>query len=96
VSPAAGPHGAEPDEPPPSPTEAAEDRSWGVKTRARDGGTVRKFLTPAGSLTRLRVHAALMTKRHAEDAVARLGADNPGYDFWAVPLFPRRKEARGG
>jgi len=46
-----------------------------------------EFLTPRGSLTHLRLHAALATPERCAEFVAELRQDNPGVEFKIVPLF---------
>lgn len=51
-----------------------------------------RFLTPRGKLNMLRVHAARVTKNEAIAWVTQLIADNPGYEFKAVPTTPGKHD----
>jgi hypothetical protein len=60
-----------------------------VKAR-KDGAKSFFFLGSGGSLTRLRVHAVPFTHEGAQNAVAVLAADNPGWEFRTQPISAKR------
>lgn len=57
--------------------------SHAIKVRMPEGKRW-EFLTPAGGLTHLRIHAGTAAQDAAERTVARLREDNPGVEFKVV------------
>jgi hypothetical protein len=60
-----------------------------VKIRA-PGDKVFHFITPSATLTRLRIHAVMMTRARADQYAAQLAASNPGADLRVIPAFPAK------
>jgi hypothetical protein len=61
------------------------ERTHFIKVR-ETGGKTWKFLASGGSETRLRIHALQFSHERAQEAVAQLGADNPGFEFKVVSI----------
>lgn len=53
---------------------------WYVKAR-KEGDKRYWFVGSEGKLNRLRVHAIMFTHERAQDRVAVLAMDNPGFEF---------------
>jgi hypothetical protein len=70
-------------------TEPTDHADHAIKVR-KEGERVYRFLTPKGGETRLRLHAATITKANGEAMIVQLAADNPGFEFKVVPLFAER------
>jgi hypothetical protein len=66
-----------------------------IKYRERGArpGDPRWFLTPRGVGNRLRIHAARFTAEDAERHAARLNEENPGLEFFTIPI-PRSPTRR--
>jgi len=60
-----------------------------IKIRA-PGDKIFHFITPAATLTRLRIHAVMMTEARADQYAVQLAASNPGADLRVVPAFPAK------
>lgn len=52
-----------------------------VRIHVRKGGHVQGYLTPRGTINRLKVHAVQLPQWRAAEEVGELARDNPDYSF---------------
>jgi hypothetical protein len=62
-----------------------------VKIRA-PGAKTFHFITPKAGLTRLRLHAMMLSSERAEAYAAELRASNPGAQVTVVPAFGKEDQ----